>query len=106
MVGEGVDVGIGEGVKVGVGVWVAVGEGGKGVSVGVGVDSALVVGVDSATIEGLPLTQPARKPPRATPPQSRNSRLLRRAMPSRPMEEDQIGQDQETHQKKGGESAN
>jgi hypothetical protein len=101
-----VAVGVGEGVDVGVAVLVTVGEGRSCGLVGTGVASALMVGVDSETTEGLPLLQPARNPPRAAPPQSRNSRLVKRVMPSSPIEEDQIGQSQEAHQKKGGESAN
>ena len=93
-------------VEVGIAVLVTVGEGSTCGLVGIGVASALMVGVDSATTVGLPLPQPARKLPRATPPQSRNSRLVKRAMPSRAIEEDQIGQSQEAHQKKGGESTN
>lgn len=93
-------------VEVGVAVLVAVGEGKTCGLVGIGVASALMVGVDSAIPEVLPLPQPARKPPKSVPPQSRNSRLVKRAMPSRPIEEDQIDQSQEAHQKKGGENAN
>lgn len=104
--GEGVGEGVGERVDVGVGVLVTVGEGSTCGSVGIGVAWGLMVGVDSATTEGLPLPQPARKPPKAAPPQSRNSRLVKRAMPSRAIEEDEIGQSQEAYQKKGGESAN
>lgn len=104
-VGEGVGVGVGEGLDVGVGVVVAVGEGVTCVLVGTGVALALLVGVDSTT-EGLPLPQPARKQPKAAPLQSRNPRLVKRAMPSGAIEEDEIGQSQEAKKKKGGESAN
>jgi len=97
---------VGEGVDVGVGVLVAVGEGSTSVLVGIGVASVLMVGVDSAITVGLSLPQPARRPPTAAPPQSRNSLLVKCAMLSRAIEEDQIGQGQEAHQKKGGESAN